>query len=84
MTRTQKIMLTARTALYGDMEASAEFAHDLGVNPRTVRNWIAGKNDVPPEVLQRVDALLTARSRVLKDAHSQIVALTIVRPSSGA
>ena len=52
-------METAGKALYG-REWQSKLAHGLGVDPRRVRQWLAGERRPRPGVMQDVIALLEA------------------------
>lgn len=58
-------------ALYGDRWQSA-LAHDLGVNPRRVREWLSGDRRVPPGIWSDIADLLRDRREQIGRALAEI------------
>lgn len=60
-------MAAAGHALYGERWQSA-LAHDLGVDPRRVRQWMAGERKPQPGVMQDIIALLASNKAEVAEA----------------
>jgi hypothetical protein len=66
------LLADAAKALHGPDEFLAPFSRDIGVNPRSVRNWLNGKRQPDPDVLLRARDLLLARRDALDHAARNI------------
>jgi hypothetical protein len=66
-----ELLASAGRALYGD-EWQAPFARALGVNPRTLRGWLAGKGEPHPDVLRRAHDLLSRHAHAVLAARADI------------
>jgi hypothetical protein len=66
------LLADAAKAVCGPDEWLAPFSRQLGVNPRTFRNWLAGKGTPDPAVLDRAHGLLMARRDALDHAARNI------------
>jgi transposase-like protein len=63
VTLSADLLRAAGEALYGHEWQSA-IARDLGVNPRMVRFWAAGKREIPEDRLRAVKVLLSRREAI--------------------
>jgi hypothetical protein len=62
MTVGPELLILSGQALYGDRWQSP-LSRDLGVTDRTVRNWSANKYDCPPDLTERLLALLRTHGK---------------------
>jgi hypothetical protein len=59
-----EVLKLAGRALYGE-RWQVPLARDLGISDRTVRYWVAGNHPRPPDLNQRLVALLRERGEEL-------------------
>jgi transcriptional regulator with XRE-family HTH domain len=71
-TEAAEILASAGRALCGETEWQSPFARQLGINPNTVRRWLAGRGEPDPDVLRRAHGLLAARRKAIDKALAEI------------
>ena len=70
-------MSAAGRALYGERWQSA-LAHDLGVDPRRVRQWMAGERKPQPGVMHDIIYLLERNQGTVADTLTRLRANYLV------